>query len=169
MPARAAAQRTLCPLWGAHEPVRFAHHEALLSLRKEVYNSVLAHAFAPLGFTKRNRKKGVDVLYKPLTDRLAVVIDTDRPNLLRLTRDAGPDYDERPGGALTLNWLPHLGEADRRRHKPLTYLRYSRNSYASTCYDSFVDPQSLEIAIRAHALMYELTLANNEEVITTHG
>lgn len=165
--ARLAQQQRLCTLWGSKPPVRL-HQKEAISLRKEVMNSVMADAFGSLGFVKRNRHLGVDVFHKPLTQRYAVVVAPDTRSLQDLTRDYGEEYDDWTGG-LSLNWLIYLGSADKFNNMNWYYFTPVFVSHASNQTRRYNDTHSLEVTIRAEALLYELLTAPFEEIIRKHG
>lgn len=160
--------RRLCRLWGDREPVRLMMDKDLIPLRKEVFNTAMADAFGALGFEKRNRRKGVDVYFKPLTARYAIVVATDLRCLERIVHDWGPEYDNY-SARLPLNWLTHIGSSDKKDKTAWFFFRPIFETYASRIYLSYKDPQSLEVCLRAKALLYELTIAPFEDVIRTHG
>ena len=165
--ARLVQQQRLCTLWGSKPPVRLQQKEAI-PLRKEVMNSVMADAFGSLGFVKRSRRAGVDVFHKPLTKRYAVVIASDTRSLQEVTRDYGEEYDDWTGG-LSLNWLTYLGSADKSNNINWYYFTPVFVSHAFKQTLRYNDTHSLEVSIRAKALLYELLTAPFEDIIKKHG
>jgi len=161
-------RRLLCSLWGDYEPVRLMMDKDLIPLRKEVFNTVMADAFGALGFEKRNRRKGVDFYFKPLTARYSIVVATDIPNLERIVYDPGPENDKHSVG-IRLNWLTHIGSANKKDKTAWFFFYPLPQCYASEIYLDFKDPQSLEVCVRAYALYYELTIGTFEDIIRKYG
>lgn len=164
--AQQAEQRTLCRLWCEREPMRLIAADTI-ELRKEVINSVMADAFVALAFEKRNRRRGVDIYFEPLTDRYAIVVTCNRVSLEHSSPDYGPEHDQ-PGKGASLDWLVYLGSSKKTDNTNWFYFTPVFRTYASG-YVRYTDTRSLEVCVRAKALMYELTTAPFEELVRKHG
>lgn len=166
--SRARENREIATLWRDHEPTRLIMYEDKIPLRKEVFNSVVLDAFGKLGFEQRSKRKGIIDLYKPLNDRYAMIISTERHLWERIGQDRGVAYDDVYTG-VTMNWLIHVGSSEKKDRSEMLYFRGMPVTYASDLYRRYRDPQSLEVCVRAAALKYELTYSVFEQVISDYA
>lgn len=156
-------ERTLSKLWGDKPAVQL-YDKDKIPLRKAVYNSVIADAFAPFGFVKRRRKRGLDVLQRLLNARYEVVIDPDPVTFLF------ESYDRGRRNGLQLSLCPCLSEIDPSGRKiPVRFSRPWFSNYAIDRSLCFHDTRSLEVAIRALALSYEVLGAPFDEIVRELG
>jgi len=163
--ARMEEQRRICKLYS--EPGMRLFDDESMGLRKEACNAVLADAYGALGFVMFKRKRGVDVYCKPLTPSHAVVIEFDPVLFERHYSGWRRSSVQRP--TMPLDRVCYLGsprKGDKTRW--VTFLPIN-NCIAASMGRSYDDTRSLEVAIRADALWYELTIAPFEQAVREHG
>lgn len=160
--ARLEEQRRVCTLYP--EPGVPLFDDEKIGLRKEVSNAVMADAYGALGFTMFKRRRGLDIYCKALTPSHAVIVELDPVLLEKHYQEWARSAVQRP--MMPLDRICYLGsprKADNTRW--LTFVPIN-NCVASMGW-RYYDTRSLEVAIRAGALWYELTIAPFEQAIRT--
>lgn len=151
------------------EQAKYLVEESAIPLRKEACNAVMADAFGELGFEKRQRKRGVDIFHKPLSEQYAVIVNIDI-RLLEEVTSSYPTYNDfRRRPQLQFYWYIYLGSANKKDNSRLYNLGYPKTpTYGSITCNRYHDTHSLEVVVRAAALFYELLGAPLEKVICAY-
>lgn len=159
--ATAEEQKALSKCWGDKELVRFFTRDSV-PLRKEVVNTVLADALGPLGFVKRASKQGVDSYQKQLGSKHVIVFEEDPINLEYFGWDKGVDYGASSYSALKLDTRVYVTTTSKGPAQQLFSHVNQCLAYACTTYRHYFDTRSLEVALRAQVLLYEMFVAPHE-------
>lgn len=131
-------------------------------IRKNVWNSVGEDVFGRLGFTVDRKSGGLFVFAKKISDRRAVFIECDKKSIaMDFNRDRGL-FTYWP--VLKIDVFSYLcSTRGNDSGKVMTFSR--RGCLAANRMALYDDNQSLEVAVRANALWYELVTARFEDML----
>lgn len=129
-------------------------HGSVAMDRKVVWNEVAEDAYGELGFEKRGTGHGLVRLWKVLSDKYAVGVEVDLQALLAPRLPC-------------LDVTVYLCSANKRDRRRLFLLMPGFLTYSFGVYRSFADYESLEVAIRAKAALYEIESMPLESVISS--
>jgi hypothetical protein len=155
-------QESLCRLYPPPQPDLHSQEKCLT--RKEIYNSVAADAYAELGFVRLKANRKTYVLAKKISQKLLIVIECD-------VTDLEKDYScsktlfSTYWPNIPINRLVRLFDMENSKSAPLVDFGIAPTSIAATRLFRYSDSCSLEIAVRAHATWYEMTVSPFEEIL----
>ena len=155
-------QKQLCRVVSGAERIRLFDKESV-PIKKKLYNTIMADALRVYGFKKRKRNKGLDVFHKRISDDHAIILYFDRLSIEAVKQDMGEDYDGIYS-ALTLDWYYYVGSANHKvNEKRYVFYPFVR-PLALEIYSRYRDNYSLEVSLRAIALLYELMVLPFEKI-----
>lgn len=133
----------------------------LIGVRKSVWNEVAGNIFSNLGFSVKRKTQGLPVFFKPLTGNYLIKIECDAPTFLKPFVGSKPRWVYWP--LLRIDVCFSLVAATDLKSD---LLKFSiNNCVAATQRSLYEDSRSLEVAIRANALWYELMVLKFSESI----
>jgi hypothetical protein len=152
----------ICKLYSS--PCVDLHDKKNVSIRKEIYNDVAIDAYSRIGFSQQKKLRKMCVLSKPISPKLALVIE---PDVILFEKDysSSSRADSTYWHDIPICQFIKLVDISNSQSEPLIEFDVVPNSIAATRLFRYSDSCSLEIAIRAHAIWYELTIAPFEETL----
>jgi hypothetical protein len=145
-------------------PAVSLYDERTTDLRKEVWNTVMADSYGQMGFEVYRRNRGVDSYFKILGPDIAVIIEPDSVLMQK-------NYTEwRPSPSVYWPLIPlgrfrflGTGKKKGRQH----YITFSTiaNCVAANRLSAYNDTRSLELIIRADALLHQLAFSPFEQAV----
>lgn len=133
------------------------------SLRKDVYNAVMADAYGALGFNIFKRKQGVDIYIKILTEEYAVFVEPDVVLMNKHYTQGVSDLAYWP--QIPFSRVLYLGSPEKGNNCQYAVFAPTVNCVAATHLANYGDTRSFEVLIRANALWYELAVMPLEKAI----
>lgn len=145
----------------------------LVAARKNTYNKIITEVFSVLGFTEFKMKSGLLVLRKYIANDFFMTVETDALSMERKSitiLQYAPDSEGNPvaveqDNILTLDNFTYLAFFEDEKIQKL--VSFSNPGYAHATYltRKYKDTCTLEVALRARALWYELTVLPFEKKV----
>lgn len=156
-------QRGLCKL--TSDSTTQLHNSQFAELRKSVCNAVMADSFARLGFVELRKSKGVSLYCKKVTSRCSMIVEPDVV-LMERNYPASHASDTVYWPQVPFDMIKYLGGGSQKDRSRSFLFAAPANCIAINKMTAYDDTRSLEVAIRANALWYEICIAPIERLLS---